>query len=393
MTTASLCKNLRVAVVGASIGGLCVANVLRQLGVDVQVYELFPEGFHHRGGALGSVDVELLRRIRGDSSTSRYQHIRDHGHFYGDLWTFLYAGLPEESVHFGVDVEELIAPESNTPELLVRGKLIPFSLIIGADGGKSTIRPYVTDRLPSYSGYTLWRGLVSTKGIPGPPNGQRSVSGFHYKTLGFPCAGPDDEGTLLNCGVYMAMPESEVAVPTRNRQVGEGAMKQIPAWFVPFTRALFGDRNADFWAACVRQGKVSAHPIWEFAADPVARGRIALLGDAAHLASPRTGAGAYTAMVDEVTLGAAIEQAVTIEQALHLYNDNTVLRGAQLFQRSRLAAREFAPSGRQIPSPQQVLLSVTSTENMSSRVVDPLPNFARSDLPATALRADRGSKN
>ena len=76
----------------------------------------------------------------------------------------------------------------------------------------------------------------------------------------------------------------------------------MPEWFVPFVRTLFGEGNAAYWAACAAHGKVSAHPVWELAADRVVHGRLALLGDAAHMASPRTGAGAYTAMVDAVVL-------------------------------------------------------------------------------------------
>jgi hypothetical protein len=33
---------------------------LRQLGMQVEVFELHPRGFHRRGGASGSVDVGLL---------------------------------------------------------------------------------------------------------------------------------------------------------------------------------------------------------------------------------------------------------------------------------------------------------------------------------------------
>jgi 2-polyprenyl-6-methoxyphenol hydroxylase-like FAD-dependent oxidoreductase len=35
-------------------------------------------------------------------------------------------------------------------------------------------------------------------------------------------------------------------------------------------------------------GKVTAHPVWEFAADTVVRSRVVIIGDAAHTASPRT---------------------------------------------------------------------------------------------------------
>ena len=51
------------------------------------------------------------------------------------------------------------------------------------------------------------------------------------------------------------------------------------------------------------------HPsVWELACDPVVNRRVVLLGDAAHMSSPRTGAGAYTAMVDAVVLGQAFEK-------------------------------------------------------------------------------------
>ena len=124
-------------------------------------------------------------------------------------------------------------------------------------------------------------------GIDGPPSGGRAVDGIRSETLGFPCAGPD--GQLWNCGVCMAMPRAQVSAPTRNRQVG-AARTYIPEWFVPLTRALFGVRSVRFWSDCVKHGKVTRHPIWEFAADSTVAGRVVLLGDAAHLSIPRTGA-------------------------------------------------------------------------------------------------------
>jgi 2-polyprenyl-6-methoxyphenol hydroxylase-like FAD-dependent oxidoreductase len=348
---------LKIAVVGASLGGLSAANVLRQLGHDCQIFEAFPHGFHDRGGALGSVDLGLLGQIRGKPQLGAPRHIRGHGHFYGDLWAYLYGGLPADSVHFGVDIQEVVAAGSDHPALRVKDQVVAFDVIIGADGGKSAMRTLVTDQHPTYAGYTLWRGLVSTADIGGPPSGRRIINGCAYETLGFACAGPSGTGTMWNCGVYMAMPEAEIEAPTRNRQVGT-AMRSVPDWFVPFTHALFGTRNGQFWDACARHGKVSPHPIWEFAADRVTRGRIALLGDAAHLASPRTGAGAYTAMVDAVALGAAFSKCDTIEAALSRYDTDTIARAAALLQKSRNAGKTFVPRSGPIPSPEQVLHQV-----------------------------------
>ena len=358
-------RNIQIAVVGASLGGLSAANVLRQLGFDVQVFELFPKGFETRGGALGSVDLNLLRQIRGGGHAVADRSIKGYGHFYGDLWDYLYQGLPTNSVHFGVDVQTLADAGSERPSLVIDGKSKAFDIIIGADGGKSTIRPFVTDQQPIYSGYTVWRGLVPMKGIDGPPSGDRTVNGVHYQTLGFPCAGPN--GPLWNCGVYMAMPEAEVAPPTRNRQVGT-TMKQIPDWFVPLVQALFGGRNAQFWDACTKQGKVTPHPIWEFAADPAVAGRMVLLGDAAHLSSPRTGAGAYTAMLDAAALGSAFSYATTISEALEVYNQGAVQRARMLFERSRNAGRAFAPDRRHTISPPDILRDLVWSDGAKFKV-------------------------
>ena len=345
-------RDIQIAVVGASIGGLSAANMLHQLGFDVQVFELFPKGFETRGGALGSVDLNLLRHIRGGDHAGADRSIKGHGHFYGDLWEYLYQGLPTDSVHFGADVQTLADAGSERPSLVIDGKSKAFDIIIGADGGKSTIRPFVTDQQPIYSGYTVWRGLVPMEGIDGPPSGDRTVNGIHYQTLGFPCVNPN--GPLWNCGIYMAMPKTEVAAPTRNRQVGT-AIKQIPDWFIPLVRSLFGDRNAQFWEACIKHGKVTPHPIWEFAADPVVAGRIVLLGDAAHLSSPRTGAGAYTAMLDAAALGSAFSSATTISEALEVFNQGAVQRARTLFERSRCAGRAFAPDRHHTIFPPDVL--------------------------------------
>ena len=341
---------LRVAIVGASLGGLSVANVLHRLGAQVEVFEYFPHGFHDRGGALGAVDISLLHQIRGNAGPRSRPPIRRHGHFYGDLWQYLAEGIPEDTVRFGVDVKEIVDSASQTPRLEIAGEERGFDLVVGADGGKSTIRRYVTNAVPEYSGYNLWRGLVPVEGIPGPPSGARTIDGVRYETLGFPFI--NGHGIAMwNCGVYMMTPKSEVAAPARNRQVTSSLTGTVPDWFIPVIRALFGVGNATFWQACVANGKVSGHPVWEFVADTVVNQRIMLLGDAAHMASPRTGAGAYTAMVDAVTLGAALQRSSTIDEALQFYNDDTVERGRRLWKRSRQAAAYFAPESSPPVSP------------------------------------------
>ena len=55
--------------------------------MKVTIFEAFPGRFEDRGGALGAVDMELLRSIR--NGVQPKNAIRGHGHFYGDLWRYV----------------------------------------------------------------------------------------------------------------------------------------------------------------------------------------------------------------------------------------------------------------------------------------------------------------
>jgi 2-polyprenyl-6-methoxyphenol hydroxylase-like FAD-dependent oxidoreductase len=354
--------SVKVAVIGCSIGGLSIANVLNRLGFEVIVFEAFSEGFQNRGGALGSVDTQLLESILPTGTIQK--RIRNHGHFYGDLWHYLYDGLPKSLVKFGIDIQEILHPESLKPTLEIEGKLQEFDLIIGADGGKSTIRKYVTDAKPQYAGYTLWRTLLSKDKINYPPSGSKTINGIRYETLGFPFIGANQE-SLWNCGVYMAMPENEVEKPTKNRQVSTQNFKQIPDWFLPFIDHLFDKPTLKFWETAIQSGKVSPHPVWEFVAEKVVQNRVLLVGDAAHMASPRTGAGAFSAMVDAVVLETAFIQGKNIDESLKLYNQNTVDRGRELYNRSRKSASYFAPENRKAVSPKVLIERLQSQQTLN----------------------------
>lgn len=65
-----------------------------------------------------------------------------------------FEGLPEGAVRFGADVDAIIGAETRTPQLRLKGDNATreVDLIVGADGGKSSMRAYVTDMTPTYAG-------------------------------------------------------------------------------------------------------------------------------------------------------------------------------------------------------------------------------------------------
>jgi 2-polyprenyl-6-methoxyphenol hydroxylase-like FAD-dependent oxidoreductase len=179
--------------------------------------------------------------------------------------------------------------------------------------------------------------------------GYTNVAGAVYSNGGFPFSGAGGV-PMMQCGVYMPMPVAEVPTPSRNRQVGDiGATidastlprSPIPDWFLPLVVHLFGGQssNTAYWTTVVERGKLTCHPVWELhGLDRVVSTRLALLGDAAHMASPRTGVGAYSAMLDALDLGVALQSAATVEEGLLLYNRQVLERGESLYQQGRWGA-------------------------------------------------------
>ena len=367
---------MQVGIVGASIAGLSVANVLHRHGFRVKVFEAFEHGFQNRGGALGFVDIGLVDDIRGTSkssppsSTRRFSNqVGGGAFFYGTVWKFLYEGLPKGTVSFGAPVQSLRDADSKQPKIVLEDNSIhTFDFVVGADGGRSVVRSHVVGDKHSeakYSGYTVYRGLVPGSEIDHAPRGDADHGKYHYTTLGFPCRNEKGE-VLWNCGVYMPLLIKYVTKSlSRNRQVSDNT-KSVPDWFLPLMKRLFPNKKAvKFWSVCVEKGKVTQHPVFEFGANKVTQNHLLIVGDAAHMISPRTGSGAYSAMLDAMALDDVLERTgsrtngdepADLEQALHEYAEDGCNRAQQFYRHSLSKKREFMPLHEfDSPSPEDLL--------------------------------------
>jgi len=371
----------RVAVVGASLGGLAVATAFDQLhGFEVDVYERSDSTMESKGSGLGFVDVNAWQQLRGARMMRRGQqaHRSQGAFYYGDLWQFLYEGLPGGTVRFGRAVEGL--GEDPTRQPAIDGTA--YDLVVLADGGWSGLRQHVTSTQPDYAGYVVWRGLVDAATVPGYRTFGVFKAGI-YDTIVMPLTGDGLGRDSIVCGVFIATPEVEARPPaagtgrhaaaSADPAAGEGSGSgsgdaRVPSWFLPFFRQQFGSQ-ADgaelvrLFEAVVASGKLSAHPQYDYAADSVRAGRLLLVGDAAHMASPRTAVGAHTAILDALSLRAAFEATTAavggggddvIDEALRRYSPDGLQRARQLLQRSREVGRQFVPAGglAEVVSPQ-----------------------------------------
>ena len=226
---------------------------------------------------------------------------------------------------------------------------------------------YFDASLPAYAGYEIWRFRVERRHVP------RAVETQEWSALGAPFftihlhVATDDGRDFVMGGTTIAKPERDLALTASelqgaNRQAGP-ELDSVPAWFLPFYVHHFGAHAGgalvDTMRAAAEHGKITPLPLYEFAAAKVVSGRIVLVGDAAHMASPRTAVGAHTAVVDAASLFDAMTQAhaslsgseaatqvgALVDRALAAYAPVAVKRAADLLARSREVSAPAAVQG------------------------------------------------
>jgi 2-polyprenyl-6-methoxyphenol hydroxylase-like FAD-dependent oxidoreductase len=281
----------------------------------------------------------------------------------------LYDGLPDKTVRFGKAITELHGSLEEQP--VVDG--VPYDLVILADGGFSSLRKYVLGNpedsadegpQPEYAGYVVWRGGISVRDLPrdvllGLEEGVYK-SGI-YDTIMLKMA--KDSGEDVWClGTFIATPEDEISGYWNKAKDGAGrhhsesdkttCANVPPDWFQNYFAQHFGHVPglSELLEHMIHSGEIQPHPQFEFGAPHVSRGRVVLLGDAAHLANPRTAVGAHTVILDALSLRESFQSILTnatddaIDHAIALYSEAGVERAHALHNRSRQLSQQFVPA-------------------------------------------------
>lgn len=307
---------MRVAVVGAGIGGLCAAVGLQRAGSEVVVYErasqlkpigsglsVFPNGIT----ALDSLGLgRQFRRITaGDAARLDAGQRRPDGGWLArlpedavsglrvvhraELHEMLVTALQPGSLQLGTTVSE-VREDGRTVDIEGRDsrpRSERFDVVVAADGINSVIRrSWPGDPGLRYSGYSSWRGVthrpVDLLGAAGETWGRGLRFGL----------APLRDGRVYWFAVA-TMPADE-KVDDEYARVRE----LFGTWHAPIPALLDATDPKD----------VFRHPISDLA-QPLPtfrRGSCVLLGDSAHAMTPDLGQGANQAMEDAATLTALL---------------------------------------------------------------------------------------
>eukprot|EP00977_Amphora_coffeiformis_P001580 scaffold301_cov150-Amphora_coffeaeformis.AAC.4 len=370
------------AVIGGSLGGLAAAHALQQTGAwhVVDVYERSAGPLDTKGSGLGFVHVPAWEGLTGRPMIRQGRRAnRAQGSFYyGDLWKYLYQGLLDYNrnnsskvvVHFGKTISELQQRQRKQPPhedaVWVDGQ--PYNLVVVCDGGFSSLRKSVLGNEPDgaaepkYAGYVVWRGSIPVQDLPHDFDIEEGVykNGI-YDTIVLKMA-KDNGEDLWTMGSFIATPEEEIQQywnkdrNGKNRQDVDGN-HSVPDWFLPHFEMHFS--HVPGLVPLIRYmmtkgGEITPHAQFEFGASQVHRGRVVLLGDAAHMASPRTAVGAHTAILDALALRQTLMKRCrhvgstdNVEECLALYSTSGggVERAQELYNRTREVSKQFVQPG------------------------------------------------
>lgn len=344
----------RILVVGAGIGGLSTATALRHAGIPVKVFERGPE-LRDIGAGVG-LQVVARKALDSMGFTPALQSISGAMHERLELKDRngrVLAVIPQEAVTVhrrdlllklgepllaagAIELGRLVAGvEQDDGGVIVRfddGREERGAVLVGADGIQSRVRTELLGEEPTrYSGFTVWRAIPEFRHarIPDGLSQQAFGRGALFGMF------PSSDGRVYWFASRTA-PEGELDRPDGPRSE---LVELFKDWFEPVAELIAGTP-----AAGIDRRDIYDRP----PADAWGRGRITLLGDAAHAALPTLGQGAGQAIEDAAVLthGLArlcpdLDDGAVLDRALRGYEKLRMPRTAKVIKESWSISRSY----------------------------------------------------
>lgn len=314
---------MKALIIGAGIGGLAAAIALKQIGWETVVYEQAKQqkgigaGIVLAANAMKALDrLGVGDRVRASGSPVHSAEIRDwKGRLLVRLPTAEQAqrvGADSYLIH-RADLQKALCEALRPQELLLDKRLVRFGqeprevqatfadgteasgdILIGADGIHSCVRKQLFgEEKLRYAGYTAVRGITTftDERYPLERGGGFEAWGRGAR-FGFSHIG----NNRIHWFAAINAPEGEQDAPIGRKQE---TIRRFAGWYEPIVAVI----EATPESAILRHDIYDRKPLREWG-----RGRVTLLGDAAHPMLPNLGQGAGQGLEDAVVLARCLEE-------------------------------------------------------------------------------------
>jgi 2-polyprenyl-6-methoxyphenol hydroxylase-like FAD-dependent oxidoreductase len=356
----------RVLIVGGGLSGTSAALALQREGIHVELIEREPVWGALGTGitlmspalrALGQLGVleQCLAAGNGCSEMSLFDvdgNLLHELHIHGlvadvpavagmmrpELHRILAEAATEKgtSVRTGTTVVSLEQSDDAVDVELSDGSKETYDLVLAADGLRSQIREMVFGDdapQPSALGQVVWRALLRR---PASVTGEFQFYGPGLKT-GFTPLGPDKMYQFL-------VQPFDTDLPTKQERPGQ--MREL--------LAPFGGSVAEVRDEITDPDKVDVRKLyWLIMPSPWYRGRVLLIGDAAHSTTPQLAMGGAIALEDGIVLGELLASESDVQTVLEKFMERryerarmVVENSVQLSEWERNAAEHEEDAGR-----------------------------------------------
>ncbi|WP_225080271.1 NAD(P)/FAD-dependent oxidoreductase [Streptomyces sp. CoT10] len=317
-----------IAVIGGGLGGLTLARILHLHGIEATVFErddsptareqggmldlheetgqaaLRAAGLHEEfitaiaphGGELRLIAPDGTIHLKEEGENSTRPEIKR-----SELRQLVLNSLPAGSVRWGSKVTRVHSEQPGQHTVtLSDGTAFTTSLLIGADGAWSKVRPLVSNARPAYSGVSF----VETD-LPDAAYRHRATAELLGRGMMF--ALEDGKGFLThldgegNLHAYVARKAPIEWLENIDFSSPSAAKEAVLAHFTGWDerlRALVSEAEGDLVPRPIHALPVGHR--WSRVPG------VTLLGDAAHLMSPFAGEGANLALIDAADLAHAL---------------------------------------------------------------------------------------
>lgn len=342
---------MNIAIVGAGMGGLTAGIALKKFGHQVTIYEQAAEilpigaaislwsngvkclnylGLTEQIQTLGG-EMESLAYIDGLNDqtmtqfdlTPLYKEVGQRAYpvARADLQQLLMETFGLENIKLGMKMTEIEDQSEYVNIHFADGSQIKADLLIGADGTHSITRKFVLDYQVErrYAGYVNWNGLVQIDEKIAPAQQWTTYVGEGKRVSLMPVA--------QNRFYFFFDVPIESGLPNQREQYKAELKKYFKDWCAPVHQLI----------DCLDEQKtnrVEIHDIEPFM--NFYKGRIVLLGDAAHSTTPDIGQGGCQAMEDAIYLARALQiNTFGLSDALERYQNKRNDRTKEMVLRAR----------------------------------------------------------